>query len=352
VKADQKEVQSLEGHQKKLSLVRWHPTANNIITSCAYDNAVKVWDVEKGKEIVNMDEHPDFPISIEWNEDGSLLATSCKDKFVRVFDPRKKGSVQKVAGLTGQKGQRVVWFSNLNKLGSVGFQGNNSRGYSVFDCKKMDKEIVNADLDQAAGSFIPHYDADTSMLYLIGKGDAAIKYFEIVNEEPFVHFLSEYRDNESVKGACFLPKTSVDVKVCEVSICYRVMKDWVSPVSFKVPRKSEMFQADLFPDTNAGRPVMTADEWFAGTNKSPLKKSMKPGAAGPAGGVAADTKFQAADSKSAAGAAAAPAAAAAAAAGAAAAGGNAQAALQAQLDAANARIKELEAEVAKLKGGN
>jgi len=169
-----------------------------------------------------------------------------------------------------------------------------------------------------------------------------------VNEEPYVHFLSEYRDNESVKGACFLPKTSVDVKVCEVSICYRVMKDWVSPVSFKVPRKSEMFQTDLFPDTNAGRPVMTADEWLGGANKSPLKKSMKPGAAGPTGGVAVDTKFQAADSKSGA-AAAAPAAAAA---GAAAAGGNAQAALQAQLDAANARIKELEAEVAKLKGGN
>jgi len=129
-------VQTLEGHQKKLSLVRWHPTANNVLGTCAYDNTVKVWDVEKGKEIVSMDEHPEFPISMEWNEDGSLLATSCKDKYIRIFDPRKKGSAVKSLGLEGAKGQRVVWISPLNKLMTVGFQKNNSRGYSLFDCKK------------------------------------------------------------------------------------------------------------------------------------------------------------------------------------------------------------------------
>jgi len=211
--------------------------------------------------------------------------------------------------------------------------------------KKMDKEIATADLDSAAGVFIPYYDADTSMLYLAGKGDAAIKYWEIVNEEPYVHFLSEFRDNESTKGACFLPKTLCDTTKCEVSICYRVMKDYISPISFQVPRKSEMFQADIFPDTNAMRPVLTADEYFAGQNKAPLKKSMKPGAAGPSGGVSSDSKFQAAEAKS----AAASAGSGAAAASASAAGGGS---VQQQLTAALARIKELEAEVAQLKGGH
>jgi len=321
-------VQTLEGHQKKLSLVRWHPTANNILSTLSYDNTVKVWDVESGKELAN-EEHPDFPISMEWNEDGSLLATTCKDKIIRVYDPRAPKAMLKGTGLGGAKGQRVVWVGG-NRLLSVGFQANNSRGYSLFDCKKMDKEIANADLDSSPGSIIPYYDADLAMLYLVGKGDAAIKYWEIDGTEPYVHFLNESRDNESIKGACFLPKSMVDVKSCEVAICYRVMKDWISPVSFQVPRKSEMFQADIFPDTNAGRPVMTAAEWAGGANKAPLKKSMKPGAAGPTGGVSTDSKFTE-SSKS----AAAPAAAA---------GG-----LQAQLDAANARIKELEAEVAALK---
>jgi len=272
------------------------------------------------------------------------MATSCKDKYIRIFDPRKKGSVSKGLGLGGTKGQRVVWINGLNKVMTVGFQANNSRGYSLFDIKKMDKEVANADLDSAAGVFIPYYDQDTSMLYLAGKGDAAIKYWEIVNEEPYVHFLSEFRDNESTKGACFLPKTVVDTKICEVSICYRVMKDFISPISFQVPRKSEMFQADIFPDTNAGRPVLTADEYVAGGNKAPLKKSMKPGAAGPTGGVSSDSKFAANDSKSNAGAASSGAAASS--------GGAAGGSLQQQLDVALARIKELEAEVAQLKAGH
>jgi len=206
----------------------------------------------------------------------------------------------------------------------------------------MDKEVANADLDSAAGVFIPYYDQDTSMLYLAGKGDAAIKYWEIVNEEPYVHFLSEFRDNESTKGACFLPKTVCDTKVCEVSVCYRVMKDFISPISFQVPRKSEMFQADIFPDTNAGRPVSTADEYVAGQNKSPLKKSMKPGAAGPTGGVSSDSKFSN-DSKSAAASTGAAAASS---------GSSGGGSLQHQLDVALARIKELEAEVAQLKAGH
>jgi len=272
-----------------------------------------------------------------------MLATSCKDKCIRIFDPRKNGSVAKVVGLEGAKGQRVVWFSHLNKVGTVGFQKNNSRGYAVFDCKKMDAPVGTADLDSSAGVFIPYFDPDTSMMYLAGKGDAAIKYWEIVNEDPYVHFLSEFRDPDSTKGACFLPKTLCDTTKCEIAVCYRVMKDWISPVSFQVPRKSEMFQPDIFPDTYAGRPVSTADEYAAGTNRPPLKRSMKPGAAAPDAKVAAST-FK--DNKNAPPAAA-SAAAAAPAASASASPSSSQ--LQKELDAALARIKELESENAKLK---
>ena len=32
--------------------------------------------------------HTDLPMSISWNWDGSLFATTCKDKSLRVIDPR------------------------------------------------------------------------------------------------------------------------------------------------------------------------------------------------------------------------------------------------------------------------
>jgi hypothetical protein len=51
----------------------------------------------------------------------------------------------------------------------------------------------------------------------------------------------------------------------------------VTPISFQVPRRSDLFQADIFPDTPAPEPSMTAEEWFGGANKDPILVSMKPG---------------------------------------------------------------------------
>ena len=33
--------------------------------------------------------HPDSLFSMSWSFDGSLIATTCKDKKLRVIDPRK-----------------------------------------------------------------------------------------------------------------------------------------------------------------------------------------------------------------------------------------------------------------------
>ena len=46
-----------------------------------------------GEEIRNL-EHPDIAQGISWNYDGSLLATTCKDKTLRIYDPRQEKVVQ------------------------------------------------------------------------------------------------------------------------------------------------------------------------------------------------------------------------------------------------------------------
>jgi len=280
---------TLTGHGKKLSIVRFHPTSSNVLSSVAFDNLMMLWDVEKGICKQTYEDHAELPYSMEWNENGSLLATTSKDKFIRVFDPRVKTSAIKGAGFFESKQSRIVWFDNHQKLGVLGFSKTNARQYFVYDPKKLDTPLVSNDIDQGASSMIPYYDSDTSVLYLAGRGEATIRYFEVVAEDPYIHFLSDFRDTESTKGLCFMPKTSCDTKTCEIAICYRVMKDWVSPVSFQVPRKSDVFQNDIFPETYAGIASQTADEYFAGADKPAIKRSMRPGAAPATGGV--ETKF-------------------------------------------------------------
>ena len=45
-------------------------------------------------------------------------------------------------------------------------------------------------------------------------------------------------------------------------------------IPFTVPRKSELFQEDLYPDTTADVPAITADDWWSGTNIDPIMVPM------------------------------------------------------------------------------
>ena len=44
-----------------------------------------------------------------------------------------------------------------------------------------------------------------------------------------------------------------------------------------VPRKSELFQEDLYPDTIGDTPALTADEWVGGRDAEPILISLKDG---------------------------------------------------------------------------
>lgn len=55
-----------------------------------------VWDIEIGEAANIIDCHPDIIYSMSLNRDGSLLATTCKDKKLRIIEPRS-GLVKSVS---------------------------------------------------------------------------------------------------------------------------------------------------------------------------------------------------------------------------------------------------------------
>ena len=48
---------------------------------------VIVWNTQTGEELSRL-KHPDQIQSMSWNYDGSQIATTCKDKKMRIFDAR------------------------------------------------------------------------------------------------------------------------------------------------------------------------------------------------------------------------------------------------------------------------
>lgn len=70
------------GHQ-------WDDTAPVSPAGC--DNLVILWNVGTGEMLLALEDmHTDLIYNVGWNRNGSLLVTTCKDKKVRVIDPRKQ----------------------------------------------------------------------------------------------------------------------------------------------------------------------------------------------------------------------------------------------------------------------
>lgn len=91
-----------------------------------------------------------------------------------------------------------------------------------------------------------------------------------------VFYLSDYKSSNPQRGVGWLPKLALNVNKCEVMRAYKLHpKGWVEVISFTVPRKSTLFQDDIFPPTKQAVAVMTADEWVGGKTVKPNYVSMK-----------------------------------------------------------------------------
>lgn len=88
-------LQTLKGHKRKVGTCKFNPVANNILVTSSTDYSVKVWDIEKGVAPLSIDgQHADIIQSVDWNNNGSLLASSAKDKKIRIMDPRSNKVTQ------------------------------------------------------------------------------------------------------------------------------------------------------------------------------------------------------------------------------------------------------------------
>jgi len=137
--------------------------------------------------------------------------------------------------------------------------------------------LASISVDNSAGTLFPYFDPDTGVLFLTGKGDGNIRYYEIVDSDPYAHFLAQYSSAQPQIGVAMCPKRMVDVKSCEIVKALKLTSYQMQPLSFTVPRtKAEFFQEDLFPDTLSGKPATTSSEWFSGNDGIIEKISLKP----------------------------------------------------------------------------
>lgn len=281
---------TFEGHGKKISFCTFNPSAENIFATTAFDMKTKIWNVDEQAEAFNVD-MPEQVWSLKWNHTGSLLAACTKDKKMNIIDPRASKIVASGAVHEGAKPLKIAWMgSNTDtdqnyKIITTGFTKQAEREIGLWDMRKFGGETSEPlnllCLDQGTGALYPTYDPGTGLAFFPGKGDGNVRYFEMTDEDPYIHFISQYGSTVAQKSFEFLPKRCCDTTKHEIMRGLKMESNACYQVSFTVPRKSEAFQEDIFPDCAGTDSSMTSESWAKGDEcKAPKLMSMKPGAAG------------------------------------------------------------------------
>ncbi|KAF2629405.1 coronin-6 [Macroventuria anomochaeta] len=272
--ADVSPVARLSGHMRKVGHVLFNPAAESVLASSSGDYTVKLWDVEAGQAKLTL-KHNDIVQSLSWSADGSQLVTTCRDKKLRVWDVRQEKPAQEVSGHPGAKNSRAVWMGETDRIATTGFSRMSDRQLGLWDPRNPKEPIGGFQiLDSISGVCMPFWDDGTQCLYLAGKGDGNIRYYEYENDK--FEYLSEYSSPNPQRGVAFMPKRGINLHENEVLRCFKTVNDsFIEPVSFIVPRRAEMFQSDIYPPTNGLKPGVSAGEWFGGKTAMPPKISLE-----------------------------------------------------------------------------
>ncbi|CAJ2509795.1 Uu.00g056950.m01.CDS01 [Anthostomella pinea] len=268
--ADVAPVAQLKGHSRKVGQVVFNPAAENILASASGDLTIKLWDVGAGAAVHSL-KHTDIVQSLSWNASGSMLVTTSRDKKLRVWDVRQERPAHESPGHEGAKSSRVVWLGEQNRFATTGFSKMSDRQLALWEPGNPTPIGGRPQtLDSISGVCMPFWDDSCNTLYLAGKGDGNIRYFEYESDK--FEFLSEYKSPEPQRGIAFLPKRGVNVHENEVMRAYKTVNDsYIEPISFTVPRRAETFQSDIYPPCVGAKPAVSAHDWLSGKTGLPPK---------------------------------------------------------------------------------
>ena len=212
------------GHGRKVGHVQFSPTADSVLASASYE--VKVWDIDTMQCKAEMEQQPDMVGSLAFSYTGDGLATTCKDKKLRLYDTRQGGAPHTAADShTGVKGSRVTYLGDLNRICTTGFSKLSDRQVFIWDTRNFSSPVKSLTVDTSSGTLMPFFNIGNNILFLAGKGDGNVRYYEYESDDLFA--LSEYKSTEPQRGMAFMPPRSLNVLECEVARAYKVRTRYI-----------------------------------------------------------------------------------------------------------------------------
>ncbi|XP_070848414.1 apoptotic protease-activating factor 1 [Chaetodon trifascialis] len=212
------ECQVLQGHKEQVrcfSLLSNSPGDARLL-SWSFDGTVKMWDLESGEKLQDIEAHRGAILSCHVSPDGCLFATTSADKTVKLWHCESWHCVHTLSG--HQDCVRSCRFSWDSRRLATGDDNGEIRLWSVKDGSLM--KICSRDgkdgMDSLHGGWVTdlHFSPDSSLLVSTG---GYIKWWDVEKGEALQTF---YPTGTALKKVHVSPDFSTFVTIDNIGILY------------------------------------------------------------------------------------------------------------------------------------
>ncbi|NXY78586.1 CORO7 protein, partial [Glareola pratincola] len=250
-----------------VDVLQFHPTADGVLASGA-GKRVTVWDVGQQQPLTALDPHGDQLQSLTWKPDGRLLGTSCKDKKLRIFDPRASPAAsQGVPGHEHNKDSRLLWMGSSDCLISVGFSQMREREVKVWDTRRFSGAMLTVALDTSPGFVV----STEPWMVLWKPGTSRFAAVGAAPVKPVaLPVVAPRRAPPGPAGGSW-PGLSVASPAASLGQGLWGFGD-THLIPSSLPQSVQDFHEDLFPDCAGTLPATGAQAWWAGDSQQQVRK--------------------------------------------------------------------------------
>ena len=166
--------QTFKGHDGPITMLKFSNDFKYIISS-SQDSTIRIWLIEKSKEVTTLQGHTNSVNSFAINSNDSMILSGSSDRSIGLWDVKRGEFIQKIQGHT-----ECVNSVCFNENSSIAISGSLDTSAKIWDFRSGSKfpvQVLNESTDSVTCGAAGRYEIFTTSM------DGKLRIYDIRNEQ-------------------------------------------------------------------------------------------------------------------------------------------------------------------------